>query len=258
MLLLHHKPVKLRAEPPAGVEPAPRPYKGRVLAVDTTEAFSPDETDLPAGGKLDSGRPRAQRGERARLGRAVTAVPLDPRLRLRRGERDELDARCAPARRATAGWSRQSASFVVTSARIRSPWPSRPSTTFRSLERPWASRCQMSRRGRARMEKGGVEPPSAACKAGALPVELHPRKNKCGRVESNHHSARRRLYRPRSSPGAQRPQVRRPTGRPTGFEPAPRGSRPRMLPLHHSHHALNGDDRTRTGAVSLDRRALFL
>ena len=29
-------------EPPAGVEPAPRPYKGRVLAVDTTEAGSGD------------------------------------------------------------------------------------------------------------------------------------------------------------------------------------------------------------------------
>ena len=29
-------------EPPAGVEPAPRPYKGRVLAVDTTEASSGD------------------------------------------------------------------------------------------------------------------------------------------------------------------------------------------------------------------------
>ena len=27
-----------RKEPPAGVEPAPRPYEGRVLAVDTTEA----------------------------------------------------------------------------------------------------------------------------------------------------------------------------------------------------------------------------
>src|SRR4051812_31811733 len=26
-------------EPPAGIEPAPRPYKGRVLAVDTTEAW---------------------------------------------------------------------------------------------------------------------------------------------------------------------------------------------------------------------------
>jgi hypothetical protein len=33
-------PIELRPrkEPPAGVEPAPRPYKGRVLAVDTTEA----------------------------------------------------------------------------------------------------------------------------------------------------------------------------------------------------------------------------
>jgi hypothetical protein len=28
----------------------------------------------------------------------------------------------------------------------------------------------------------------------------------------------------------------RKTGRPAGFEPEPRGSRPRMLPLHHSHH----------------------
>lgn len=29
---------RVRKEPPAGVEPAPRPYKGRVLAVDTTKA----------------------------------------------------------------------------------------------------------------------------------------------------------------------------------------------------------------------------
>ena len=29
-------------KPPAGFEPAPRPYKGRVLAVDTTEAQSGD------------------------------------------------------------------------------------------------------------------------------------------------------------------------------------------------------------------------
>jgi hypothetical protein len=60
---LHHRPVKrtarierasrewrshalplsyVRQEPPAGVEPTPRPYKGRVLAVDTTEAESGD------------------------------------------------------------------------------------------------------------------------------------------------------------------------------------------------------------------------
>src|SRR5204862_5250353 len=34
---LHHGPRV--TEPPAGVEPAPRPYKGRVLAVHTTEAY---------------------------------------------------------------------------------------------------------------------------------------------------------------------------------------------------------------------------
>jgi hypothetical protein len=33
---------RLTMEPPAGVEPAPRPYKGRVLAVDTTEAWNGD------------------------------------------------------------------------------------------------------------------------------------------------------------------------------------------------------------------------
>jgi hypothetical protein len=31
--------------------------------------------------------------------------------------------------------------------------------------------------------------------------------------------------------------VRKKEGRPSGFEPEPRGSRPRMLPLHHDHHA---------------------
>jgi hypothetical protein len=44
-----------REEPPAGVEPAPRPYKGRVLAVDTTEAWM--ET---AG--LEPTSPRCKRG----------------------------------------------------------------------------------------------------------------------------------------------------------------------------------------------------
>jgi hypothetical protein len=31
--------------------------------------------------------------------------------------------------------------------------------------------------------------------------------------------------------------VRKKKGRPAGFEPEPRGSQPRMLPLHHDHHA---------------------
>ena len=71
------------------------------------------------------------------------------------------------------------------------------------------------------------------CKRGALPVELHPR-GECGRVESNHHSARRQGYSLLSSPVLSVRMRRK--GRPTGFEPVPRGSRPRMLPLHHGHH----------------------
>src|SRR5207253_2429149 len=42
-------------EPPAGVEPAPRPYKGRVLAVDTTEA------EVETAG-LEPAPPRCKRG----------------------------------------------------------------------------------------------------------------------------------------------------------------------------------------------------
>ena len=147
MLPLHHKPVKHARlesnqrplpsqssalplsydervkEPPAGVEPAPRPYKGRVLAVDTTEA-----------------RDHAWR------------------------------------------WS-----------------------------------------------ESNRHPPR--CKRGARPVELHPRKTKCGRVESNHQSQGRQGYSLLSSPVL---SVRRRCslniqGRPTGFEPALRGSRPRVL-----------------------------
>ncbi len=48
----------------------------------------------------------------------------------------------------------------------------------------------------------------------------------CGRVESNHHSRRPRGYSPLSSPVL---SVRKKEGRPAGFEPEPRGSRPRML-----------------------------
>jgi hypothetical protein len=50
--------------------------------------------------------------------------------------------------------------------------------------------------------------------------------------------------------------VRKTEGRTSGFEPEPRGSRPRMLPLHHGHH-VGGDDRTRTGACSPDKRVLL-
>src|SRR5436190_868712 len=51
----------------------------------------------------------------------------------------------------------------------------------------------------------------------------------CGRVESNHHSTRRRGYSPLSSPMLSVHKKRGRPGWPAGLEPAPRGSQPRML-----------------------------
>jgi hypothetical protein len=95
----------------------------------------------------------------------------------------------------------------------------------------------------------GVEPDPPRCKRGALPVELHPR-GSCGRVESNHHSQRRRRYRPVSSPLL---SVRVKGGRPDLNRR--RGDHgPECCRLHHGH---SGDGRTRTGGISPDKRALY-
>src|SRR5262245_31577076 len=75
----------------------------------------------------------------------------------------------------------------------------------------------------------------------------------CGRVESNHHSARRRGYSAVSSPML---SVRKSPGlgRSAGLEPAPAGSRPGMLPLHHDR---SEDDGIRTRTLSVDNRVLY-
>jgi hypothetical protein len=52
---------------------------------------------------------------------------------------------------------------------------------------------------RPEVETAGVEPAFPRCKRGARPLSYVP-DEECERVESNHHSAGRRLYRPRSSP----------------------------------------------------------
>jgi hypothetical protein len=49
------------------------------------------------------------------------------------------------------------------------------------------------------VETAGVEPAPPRCKRGALPPELRPQVS-CERVESNHHSARHRVYSAESSP----------------------------------------------------------
>jgi hypothetical protein len=75
---------------------------------------------------------------------------------------------------------------------------------------------------------------------------------KCGRMESNHHSLRRRVYSAGSSPVLSV----RVKGWPTGFEPTLRGSRPRVLAVT-PQPPCDGDDRIRTGDLSPDKRVLF-
>ena len=67
-----------RVEPPAGVEPAPRPYNGRVLAVDTTEAV---------GGGIEPARPFSlQATESAPAARSRGRRPLELRRVLAEAE----------------------------------------------------------------------------------------------------------------------------------------------------------------------------
>src|SRR5581483_4248335 len=100
---------ELRAceEPPAGVEPAPRPYEGRVLAVDTTEArlgrssadAEADRLPLACGCRLFAlFESREERGERAGGGVADAAAGLEPGVRLGGGEGWELEVGDAASR----------------------------------------------------------------------------------------------------------------------------------------------------------------
>ena len=84
-------------------------------------------------------------------------------------------------------------------------------------------------------------------------VELHPQ-GQCGRVESNHHSARRQGYSLLSSPMLSvREEIK--------------GGRPDSNRYREDHDlgccryttaTMNGDGRTRTGGPSPDKRALSL
>jgi hypothetical protein len=80
--------------------------------------------------------------------------------------------------------------------------------------RPYDGRVLAVDTTEAKVETAELEPAPPRCKRGALPAELRPQVELslrshgipslrwigCGRVESNHHSPRQRLYRPRSSP----------------------------------------------------------
>ena len=102
------------------------------------------------------------------------------------------------------------------------------------------------------VETAGVEPAFPRCKRGARPLSYVP-DGQCERVESNHHSAGAAALQAAELAGAQRSHARRKGDRPDSNRHL-QGSHPWMLPLHHGHH--DADDRTRTGGLSVDSRAL--
>ena len=93
------------------------------------------------------------------------------------------------------------------------------------------------------METVGLEPTFPSLQARRSARLSYIPKKKCGRVESNHHSARRQGYSLLSSPVLSVREERK-GGRPDSNRHL-RGSRPRMLPLHHSHHARGRPDSNR-------------
>jgi hypothetical protein len=100
------------------------------------------------------------------------------------------------------------------------------------------------------METAGIEPAADSVQASGAP-QKHIPVMECGRVESNHHSRRRRVYSALSSPmlGIRKERA---TGRvrtdTAGFTVPGAAVTPRS--------PRSGDDRTRTGDVSPDKRAL--
>ena len=152
MLPLHHGPVEteLRAyeEPPAGVEPAPRPYKGRVLAVDTRRrgaggrgrrrgTHQTKPTFWGPGGSTPADR--AYRAASVPVGWAVPSPPCrSSQARVSSGVNgtNSMSDAHRPGQ-ATAGWSRRRARSSSPARGGRRPWPSNPSTSSRRRERPW-------------------------------------------------------------------------------------------------------------------------
>jgi hypothetical protein len=84
----------------------------------------------------------------------------------------------------------------------------------------------------AKVEMAGVEPAPPRCKRDALPPELHPQSADGWSRTTKAGGTRVTAW------GAHQVLSVRVEGWLTGFEPTLRGSRPRVLPLHHSHHVI--------------------
>src|SRR3954447_8987371 len=103
------------------------------------------------------------------------------------------------------------------------------------------------------METVGVEPTSASLQARcSFRLSYIPEKVRTGGVEPPQHEATG--LQPAELADAQRPHETRGAGRArTGASGA---HNPGCFRLHHGHHD-SGDDRTRTGGLSPDKRALL-
>jgi hypothetical protein len=107
------------------------------------------------------------------------------------------------------------------------------------------------------METAGVEPAPPRCKRGAPPSELHPLGSNVSDADgwSRTTTARGTAFTARGAHRLLSVRVHERQGGRPGSNRRRRGSQPRVLPLHHGHHE-SGDDRTRTGGLSPDKRVL--
>jgi hypothetical protein len=123
--------------------------------------------------------------------------------------------------------------------------------------RPYKGRVLSVDTTEAKVETAGVEPAPPRCKRGALPPELHPPADQGGLmrtdgVEPPQYEAPR-LQRGELTSCSASAWVRVAGRARTGADGA---HNPGCFRLHHGHHE-SGDDRTRTGGLSPDKRALW-
>jgi hypothetical protein len=107
------------------------------------------------------------------------------------------------------------------------------------------------------METAGVEPAPPRCKRGAPPSELHPLGSNVSDADgwSRTTTARGTAFTARGAHRLLSVRVRERQRWPTGFEPAPTGLTTPGASVT-PRPPRSGDDRTRTGGLSPDKRAL--
>jgi hypothetical protein len=163
--------------------------------------------------------------------------------------------------RGTPGWSRTSGLCRRRTALYPLSYGRRkmtePPAGVEPAPRPYKGRVLSVDTTEAKVETAGVEPAPPRCKRGALPPELHPPGDqRWGDADgwSRTTTVRGTAFTARGA--HQLLSVRMGEGGRPGSNRRRRGSQPRMLPST-PRPPRSGDDRTRTGGLSPDKRALW-